>query len=228
MIAWKRIAAAAFAVAVAVSLSAGGSPQEWPKRPYDAPRHGSATVTEKPEKDGMRVRVPLDPSLHLKNVGGANGAGLCVFTSISHTAHWQGIEGLKDFRDWMRSHQGGGWPEKVDQKIEQKLGKNHGISYIHVYSKEAFPLLEKAIRSGRMPCITYGYGERYGVAIDHMVNLVFLDGDWACVLDNNFPDSWEWMPREEFEERFEWTTQGKQQGWAIIFIDNPQPPLPIR
>jgi hypothetical protein len=216
------------AAALAIVVLSSAAWQNAPKYPFESPIKGRASVTETPEKDGVSVRNPLDKSLHLKNVGGSDGYGLCVFASISHTGRWQCIPGLSDFMDWMRSRPGGGYPEKVDQMIEQKLGSASGLNYIHAYGLAAMPLLEKACASGRMPGVTYGYGERYGVSIDHMVSLAHLDKEWACILDNNFPGTWEWMPRAEFEERFEWTTRGKQQGWAVIVIDNPQPPTPIR
>ena len=50
----------------------------------------------------------LPNDLHLKNLGGSDGAGLCVFTSISHAARWQHVDVLKDFRDYMTRFPGGG------------------------------------------------------------------------------------------------------------------------
>jgi hypothetical protein len=72
--------------------------------------------------------------------------------------------------------------------------------------------------------VTYGYGERYRMqTIAHMVNLVHLDQKWAAILDNNFPGTYEWMPREEFLKR--WAHPGGQ-GWAYVMLAPPPPPVP--
>lgn len=198
--------------------------------PPSRPTPGGGTVDDQTH-DGVTARDAPPPALHLRNVGGSDGSGLCVFTSIEVAADFQGIEWLEDMQSFMRSRPGGGWPEKVDRMIAEKLGPDHGLNYLHLYGVEALPLLELACANGYLPCVTYGFGERYGLpAIDHMVNLVHLDGERACVLDNNYPggDQYEWMSRSEFEVRFGWSTQGAGEGWAILFLDgNPQPPEPL-
>jgi hypothetical protein len=47
----------------------------------------------------------------MKNKGGTDGAGLCVFTSIEIAAHWKNVEQLRGFQEKMTHEQGGGWPE---------------------------------------------------------------------------------------------------------------------
>ena len=209
-------------LALALLLSLGFAPQE------GKPRPGSASVGPK-RHDGVLARDAMPAKLHLKNVGGSDGAGLCVFASISHAARYQGLAGLTDTMDWMRRYPGGGWPEKVDQVLKDKLGPNHGVEYIHVYGHDAIGLLERACANGLQPCVTYGYGERYGISIAHMVSLVHLDQEWACILDNNFPgdDAYEWMSRAEFARRFAWSPRGTGEGWGIIFLSgDAQPPEP--
>jgi hypothetical protein len=98
-------------------------------------------------------------------------------------------------------------------------------------------VLELALRTGRAPAVTYcGCDPNYGAntVIAHMVNLVYRDAEWACILDNNFIDSFLWMPRAEFDAR--WTgvkTNGQPYriggqavggGWTIVFLDSPPPP----
>lgn len=210
-------------------LSAWSTPAT--ARPQDRPTHGAAIVGTRHHR-GITARDALPASLHLQNVGGSDGLGLCVFTSIGHSARYQGIEELADLRDWMRRHPGGGWPEKVDRVLDVKLGPDHGIEYLHVQGADAYPLLERAACEGLMPCVSLGYSERYpelGYAIDHMVNLAHLDDRYACVFDNNFigDDRYEWMSRAEFEIRSRWSSSGPSEVWGIIFFAGlPQPPEP--
>lgn len=64
--------------------------------PYQA-RVGGPTAP-----DGRtEIHVDLPPSQHLKNKGGSDGAGLCVFTSIDMAARWQDVKQLIGFRDWI-------------------------------------------------------------------------------------------------------------------------------
>ena len=87
--------------------------------------------------------------------------------------------------------------------------------------------LDKAMNEGAMVCVTYGYGERYRElgqsTIYHMVNLVLLDSEDACILDNNFPGTYEWMSREEFKRRW---VHPDGRGWMITFLAPPPPPVP--
>lgn len=194
------------------------------------PGGGGAKVGGTLAPDGKtEMQCDLPAALHLKNVGGSDGAGLCVFTSISHSARWQGIAALADFRDWMRKYPGGGWPEKVDQMID-KICREKGVAkpdYVQVEGQD-LEILRKACSSGRMPGVTYSFSPtgRYGGGrIAHMVSLVHADGQWFCVLDNNFPgaDQYEWMSPDEFRKSY----TGGRSGWAIIFLA-PGPPPPPR
>src|SRR5207249_61040 len=67
----------------------------------------------------VEVTCDLPLPLRAKNVGGSDGAGLCVFTSIMHSARFQNERRLWDFQGDMRRERGGGWPQKVDQMIEK-------------------------------------------------------------------------------------------------------------
>jgi hypothetical protein len=174
------------------------------------------------------IDVDLPGELHLRNKGGSDGAGLCVFTSISHSSRWQGIGLLEDFRDYMTQFPGGGYPDKVDRFI-RKIAADKGLpvpSYVHVYGRDLAPL-EEALKAGRMPCVTYCYSPsgRYGGGrISHMVNVVYLGPKYACILDNNFPGvaAYEWITRDEFLKTY---TCGSS-GWGIVFLDPGPPPLP--
>lgn len=177
---------------------------------------------------GQEVACDLPQSLRTKNVGGRDGSGLCVFTSIGHAARYQNEPRLKDFQQKMRAEPGGGYPEKVDRMIA-KYG--NGARYIQ-HQDGDLEFLYQAVKGNRMPSITYDgrdmhYGARQRVA--HMVNLVHADPPGTpnrqfAVLDNNFigPDQLVWMNEEEFKSR--WLGMGG--GWAVVLLNPPPPPAP--
>ena len=179
-----------------------------------------------PDYDSRHIRVDLPMSEHLKNKVGTDGSGLCVFTSIDMAARWQNEQDLIGFRDFMTKFPGGGWPAKVDKFIKQKAPN---VEYIQNTTGDE-TLLDLALaKTGRMVCITYGYSPRYvdkwnpSGEIDHMVNLVHLDDKWGVILDNNFPDNYEWMPRAELLRR--WRMRGG--GWLVVLTAPPPPPNPV-
>ena len=172
-------------------------------------------------KDGTEVICDLPLSHWIKNVGGRDGAGLCVFTSINMAAYWQNCEPLFNFQKQMRTEPGGGYPEKVDRMMRKYAPST---TYVQ-YSGDNPAILDLAIKTGRMPSVTYGYSERYGGRVAHMVNLVHIDERIACVLDNNFigAERLEWMSRGEFLRR--WKLGGG--GWTVILLNPPPPPIPV-
>lgn len=177
-------------------------------------------VVNGPTHEGREIAVDLPINEHLRNKGGSDGAGLCVFTSIDHAARWQNEVSLIGFRDYMTKFPGGGYPEKVDKFIPKKSdGKN--VDYVQFTDGDPASLV-LALRTGRMPCITYGYSPRYGGNIAHMVNLVYLDDKWAAILDNNFPGTYEWVEYKEFIRR--WRMGGG--GWNLVLLNPSAPPVP--
>jgi hypothetical protein len=191
-----------------------------------------ATIGGPRHPDGTEITCDLPASEMLKNKGGSDGrggpgtgSGLCVFTSLDMAARWQNCTALIGFRDFMTHYPGGGYPAKVDQMIP-RMAQSKGLptpQYVqHTGGDPA--LLDLALKTGRMPCITYGYSERYGGPIAHMVCLVYLGPKWACILDNNFPkpDQLEWMERDELLRR--WKMMGG--GWCVILLAPPPPPIP--
>lgn len=172
--------------------------------------------------DGKKATVDLPTNRHIRNVGGSDGAGLCVFTSIQMAADWQNVRELDGFREWMRRRPGGGWPEKVDQMLKQFCGEK-GVPvppYVqHTGGDEAF--LALALKSRRAVCVTYaGRDDFYRGPIAHMVDLVYLDDAAAAIIDNNRPGVWVWMTRAEFLQRW----RAMQGGWAMVLLSPPPPP----
>lgn len=188
-----------------------------------------ATVSGPTGPDGTEIACDLPGHQHLRNKGGSDGAGLCVFTSIDHSARWQQVPQLIGFRDWMTRHPGGGYPSKVKTMIA-KICQERGLPeprYIQVEGgAETLDTLRLAIKTGRMPAVTYSYsptGRYGGRRIAHMVSLPHADSERFVVLDNNYPgvDQYEWMNEREFLRAY--ATGG---GWAVILLDSAPPPPP--
>lgn len=169
-----------------------------------------------------QVQVDLPTDQRAKNVGGRDGAGLCVFTSIMHSARWQNEARLFEFQKQMTAEPGGGDPGKVDRMIA-KYGQ--GTDYVQ-YKGSDPTILKAALKGGRLPGVTYNGrdGVHYRGSIAHMVNLAYLDDTIACVLDNNFIGENElvWMTAQEFLDRW----KGGGGGWAVILCNPPPPPPP--
>lgn len=207
-------------------------PRPWGQ---DADAPVGAKVSGPKMDDGTEVACDLPGHQHLKNKGGlgrggpGTGAGLCVFTSIEHSARWQNVPALLGFRDWMTHHPGGGYPSKVRTMIE-KLCKDRGVpvpDYVQVEGGD-LDILKRACASGRMPAVTYSRsptGRYGGSSIAHMVSLPHADDKWFVVLDNNYPGSpgntnvYEWMTPQEFSRTY-------APGWAVILLAPPPPPPP--
>ena len=156
---------------------------------------------------------------------------MCVFSSLEMAALSQGLEQMRGFRDWCAAnYPGGGYPSKVD-KLLAAWFKHKGIEPIPYYQFQGAdpgPVLEMIDKTGRMACITYGYGERYGRTIAHMVNSPCYR-KYGCVLDNNFPckpgdeNQYEWMDRDELVRRMK---IGTGQAWIFVWLTPPPPPAP--
>ena len=81
--------------------------------------------------------------------------------------------------------------------------------------------LELVLKTGRYPGVTYdGRDSRYRGRIAHMVNLAYLDGRQAAILDNNYVDEYLWMHRDDFLDRW----RGNGGGWGVALLG--PPPLP--
>src|SRR5258707_764691 len=60
------------------------------------------------------VVCDLPVSERMRNSGGRDGAGLCVFTSVQNAARYQNEGRLVNFQADMRKEPGGGYPAKLD------------------------------------------------------------------------------------------------------------------
>ncbi len=203
-------------------------PQPQPK-PKPSPRPWgldiSATVGGRVAPDGTQIQVDYPGDRHVKNVGGSDGAGLCVFTSIQHAADWGGVDVLADFQAFMRKRPGGGYPSKVDAMIKAicaEKGKEVP-QYLNVEAAD-IELIEAALSAGHMVSCTYSRSptKRYGGStIAHMVNVVHAHNGQYAILDNNYigDTRYEWLSRAEFES--------VRPRWVVILLgQSPSPPPP--
>lgn len=175
-----------------------------------------------PKPPDRSAVADLPASQHHKNVGGSDGAGLCVYTSMWHASLWQDEIALYGLRKWCESRPGGSYPEKLARDITSFCKQQNLTEPPYVQFTNGDPsLLELALKTGRMPGVTYdGRDDFYRGRISHMVNLVYLDQTKAAILDNNRPGVFVWMSRADFLSRW----KGGGGGWAVILLRSPPPP----
>lgn len=170
----------------------------------------------------------LPGDLHMKNIGSrVDGAGMCVMSSIEMAALWQGMEEYRGLRDWCAKEPGGGYPGKVDKQLAAfaRAKSLPAPRYLQYEGPDVEPLIEAILKSGRMAALTYGWGERYGQSIAHMVCMAKYSGQFAVILDNNFPgeSQYEWMSKAEAIRRVKLP---RQTGWVFVWLPPPPPPSP--
>lgn len=192
-----------------------------PARGQDqAPDARGEIFSKLPFYQGERSTTLRDPKKHVQNEGGADGAGLCVIASITANGIDQGVPGL-DLPDgdnhtghgstlWKtaKSRRGGYSPSKLQSLIQEIMPDEKWASY---YGDDP-TVLDKLSRAGYPIGATMSTGRLYGYRpIHHMISLAhYRTGGWACVVDNNQPGIYSWMPAKEFERR--WFDGGA--GWA--------------
>lgn len=180
-----------------------------------------------PVHQGVRASAPIPANQHVKNEGGSNGAGLCVIASIVANGAWQGVPGAGtpdangDYghgsRLWQaaKKRPGGYYPQKLAALVEEVLPTEKWASYIG-----RDPAILDTLSSKGYPIgATMNTGALYNYRpIHHMVSLVhYRSGQWACVVDNNQPGVFSWMPAAEFARR--WVDGAT--GWAWIWTRLP-------
>lgn len=186
-----------------------------------APDSRGEALTREPAYQGTTASAPIPPELHVKNEGGSDGAGLCVIASILANGMYQGVPGLvnegKNSALWRaaKSRRGGYWDRKLEQLVNEVMPGEKWASY---YGPDA-TVLDNLSRQGYPIGATMNTGRNYGYGrIAHMISLLhYRTGGLACVLDNNFPGVYSWMPASEFDRR--WKDYGN--GWAWIWTRLP-------
>src|SRR5262245_54176633 len=142
-----------------------------------------------------QVHCDVPEGLRITNRGGIDGAGLCVFASITVSANWQNECRAQGLFQAMWNERGGGYPSKVDVMMKRHCP---GTPYLQ-YQGRDLAFLQLALRCRRVVSITWNGREdpRYRGPIAHMVNLVHCDNLWVALLDNNYPDKLLWMTPDE-------------------------------
>ncbi len=190
-------------------------------------QRGEAILPPPPVYQGQRA-VPIVPPDTVRNEGGSDGAGLCVIASLLANGIYQGVPGLAiDGPDGHRGHgsafwqaaksrPGGYYPEKLSKFVNET---NPGEKWASYYGPNR-DVLDTVSRQGIPVGATMSTGRQYGYQrIAHMISLLFYrKGGSACVLDNNFPDVYSWMPASEFDRR--WVDDGTN-GWAWWWLRKP-------
>jgi len=156
-----------------------------------------------------RPTVNLETVFRVQNWRGPQGEGSCVHATMIMLFRWQGQFEMADY--WQANHADGEWATNLAKKMDRA-----GVRYAYTTNKDDISFLEWACKT-RRGC---------GVAVRnraHMIMLVGLDDEYACILDNNFPGSFKWIPREEFLK--DWLSSGS---WAVTpVMASPPPPLPF-
>jgi hypothetical protein len=177
--------------------------------------HGEVAIDE-PVYRGVRANAPIPPDLHIKNEGGSDGAGLCVISSILANGRYQrvpGLEGGKDSTLWKtaKARPGGYYPGKLEALLKEVMPgekwfswEGKGTDLVAEYNAKGYPVAATT-NTGRL----YQYQP-----IHHMISTAHLDDDWACIVDNNHPKKYHWMPRAEYDRRF---VDG-DQGWGFVWL----------
>lgn len=180
----------------AITLDFGFAPNIF-QQDYDYPDY----LVERPT-------VNLETIFREENWLGPQGEGSCVHANIIMLLRWQGQYEMANY--WRANHADGEWATNIANKMDAA-----GIRYTYTSREDDVAFLEWACAT-RRGC---------GVAIrnrNHMVMLVYLDDEWACLLDNNFPEEFKWVKRDVFMT--DWLSSGS---WAVTPVYTPPPPLPF-
>lgn len=184
-----------------------------------------ASFSTTPTPDKAVVSMPAGQQI--KNVGGRDGAGLCVFTSAEVAGRYQNIAALNGFQKYMTRQLGGGYPDKFEKMLAAYC-KQQGVPVPRFVQSVGgdVAFLESAVKTKRAVCVTYGgRDDFYRGPIAHMVVLAHLDDTSAAIIDNNRVGVYVWMSRAEFLSRWK---DSVNMGWAIVFLDPPPPPGPVK
>lgn len=175
-----------------------------------------------PGQDSPAIDCDIPAPMRIRNTGGTDGAGLCVFASMQMAASFQNTKELLDIFKYMQTQPGGGWPERVD-KIMKERAPN--VKYKQ-YEGSDIDFIQEGINSGRPVCVTLGLGPEKiygGQTIAHMVLCVGMNEKETSILDNNDPQNIWVIETSEFKRRF---IHPNTSGWAFYTLTPPPPPVP--
>lgn len=162
-----------------------------------------------PDYEIERPTVNLETVFREHNWLGPQREGSCVHATIIMLFRWQGEFEMADY--WRANYSDGEYASNLAAKMDRA-----GIRYAYTSRKNDVAFLEWACDTRRGCGITVRGGA-------HMVMLVGLNDEWACLLDNNFPEDFKWVKREILIS--EWKNSNS---WAVTpILGSPPPPLPF-
>lgn len=191
------------------------------------------TTSNPVHPSGTRATIDLPVDQHMRNIGGSDGAGLCVGTSNEVAGHWQSIPELNGFQAWLKLRPGGSYPEMLAADLK-KFCNSKGVAVpSHIqHTGGDIEFLRLAFATRRAVSMTYaGYDTFYGnQMIAHMVTGAHLDGTLGAVIDNNEPSRWRWMSDTQLINRWLGKTDDGRNlrvggGWAVVWLNSPPPPV---
>ena len=169
-------------------------------------------TVDQPSYNGHAADAPIPPEQHIRNEGGSDGAGLCVISSLIINGHWQEVPGLTlasaPTSAAAKARPGGYSPDKLERLLSEVMPGEKYASYVGTDRN-----VLDALAQGYPVGVTMNTGALYGYRpIHHMVSLIhYRINGYACVVDNNDPGKFHWMPAAEFDRR--WIDGGT--GWAF-------------
>lgn len=197
-------------------------------RAQEGPDHRGEVVTDEPVYRGKTANAAIPGPQHFKNEPGSDGAGLCVYASNTIDGVFQDVPELRDGRDsrlwrYVKGRPGGSYPEKFQRDLEAVEFRTKWLQFEGT-SDEALSIIRHYNEQGLPVAVTMNTGALYGYRpIHHMVSLVHIDDDDACIVDNNDPGKYHWMPRDEFARRF----MDGPKGWFVVILYGGRKGLPI-
>ena len=159
--------------------------------------------------------APIPAEMHQQNTGGSDGQGLCVIAAGVTSGRFQGW-GPEVAKLWEEAKRrpGGYYSQKLDQLIASAAPN---LRYAHYHGND-YGVLKRLSASGIPVNVTMGTGSLYNYqTVAHMVTGIHFDDRWACMVDNNAPGRYYWMPAEVFQRR--WKIPAGE-GWAFSWADN--------
>lgn len=153
-----------------------------------------------------RPTVNLPAAARQSNWRGVYRQGSCVHATMISLFRWQNRDKTADY--WRQTYSDGETPGGLAAKFDRA-----NIRYAYTINGDV-DFLTWACRTRRGCGITVLGGA-------HMVALVYLDNNWAAILDNNDVSTFHWVPRARLIA--EWKASN---GWAVVPVYSPTPPLP--
>jgi hypothetical protein len=164
-------------------------------------------IQPNPVVNKERPIVNIPEALRQENWVGNKREGSCVHATMISLMRWQGRYNTAN--SWRRKYGNGEWPSGLATKFDRE-----GVRYAYT-DKGDVAFIEWACRTRRGCGITVMGGA-------HMVALVHLDANWACLLDNNDVSKYKWVPRSALLAEWE-----ASYGWAVTPVYTPAAPLPL-